>query len=144
MNIEILDMTLLDLETIKNNLITDFDDFWNYDVLKTELESKNSKYIIAKEGNEIVGFAGIKIVMEQADVMNIVTKKSFRNKGVGSLLLKNLIEICKGLNVTSIMLEVNENNLPAIHLYESFGFKILGVRKKYYGANNAIIMQKGI
>lgn len=42
---------------------------------------------------------------------------------------------------TSITLEVNENNLPAIHLYEKFNFKRLGLRKKYYNnTDNAVIM----
>src|SRR5699024_8779168 len=102
----------------------------------------NSKYIIAKMGNEIVGFAGVKVVLEQADIMNIVTKKNYRNKGIGSLLLKSLIDICKDLNVSSIMLEVDENNLSVIHLYKNFGFEILNTRKNYYGMNSALIMRK--
>ena len=142
MEIQINEMKLEDLDCIKNILLTDFDDFWNYDIFKTELESKNSKYIIAKMGNEIVGFAGVKVVLEQADIMNIVTKKNCRNKGIGSLLLKSLIDICKDLNVSSIMLEVDENNLSAIHLYKNFGFEILNTRKNYYGMNSALIMRK--
>ena len=142
MEIQINEMKLEDLDCIKNILLTDFDDFWNYDIFKTELESKNSKYIIAKMGNEIVGFAGVKVVLEQADIMNIVTKKNCRNKGIGSLLLKSLIDICKVLNVSSIMLEVDENNLSAIHLYKNFGFEILNTRKNYYGINSALIMRK--
>ena len=144
MDIQILDMNLSDLNCIKNILSTEFDDFWNYDILKNELKSENSKYIVAKTNDEIVGFAGVKIVMEQADIMNIVTKKSYRNHGIGSLLLKNLIDICKESRVSSIMLEVNEENLPAIHLYKSFGFETLSIRKNYYKNNSAIIMQKGI
>jgi ribosomal-protein-alanine N-acetyltransferase len=142
MKLEISEMTFADLDCLKDILITDFDDFWNYDILKTELESKNSRYIVAKNNTEIVGFAGIKIVMEQADIMNIVTKKSFRNYGVASSLLKKLIDICKTLNVSSIMLEVNEENLPAICLYKKFGFETLSIRKNYYGTNSAIIMKK--
>ena len=142
MEIQINKMKLEDLDCIKNILLTDFDDFWNYDIFKTELESKNSKYIKAKVGNEIVGFAGVKVVLEQADIMYIVTKKNFRNKGIGSLLLKSLIDICKKLNVSSIMLEVDENNLSAIHLYENFGFEVLSTRKNYYGTNSALIMRK--
>lgn len=144
MDIQIQDMTLSDLNCIKDILSSEFDNFWNYDILKSELESENSKYIVAKYNNEIVGFAGVKVVMEQADIMNIVTKKNYRNNGIGKLLLKSLLDICKKLNVTSIMLEVNEENLPAIHLYKNFGFKTLSIRNNYYGNNSAIIMQKGI
>ena len=142
MDIKIEKMTINDLNNIKNNLENDFDNFWNYNVLKEEIESTNSKYIVAKINNEVVSFAGIKIVMDQADVMNIVTKKTFRNQGIGTLLLDNLISIAHKLQLSSISLEVNEENLPAIHLYEKFGFKNLGIRKNYYQNKNAIIMAK--
>lgn len=141
MNIEISKMTLSDLDNIKNNLTSEFDDFWNYNILKEELNN-NSNYIIAKSNNEIIGFAGIKIVISEADIMNIVTKKIYRNQGIGSLLLENLILLSKKLNLTSLSLEVNTNNLTAIHLYKKFGFESLGFRKNYYQNQDAIIMTK--
>ncbi len=140
--IDIQEMSLNDLEKIKDILISDFDDFWNYNILKDELESPNSKYIIAKTNDgEIIGFAGIKIIINTADIMNIVVKKSWRNQGVGSLLLNNLVSICKDLNLLSLSLEVNEDNHPAIHLYEKFGFKNIGLRKNYYKNNDGIVME---
>ena len=139
--IQIIEMSLFDLENIKDILISDFDDFWNYNILKEELESSNSKYIIAKTNDgEIIGFAGIKIILDNADIMNIVVKKSWRNQGVGNLLLSNLISICKISNLSSLSLEVSEDNLPAIHLYEKFGFKQIGVRKNYYQDKDGMIM----
>lgn len=142
MNVKLSKMTLADLNSIKNNLISEFDDFWNYNILKEELDNNNSNYIMAKLNNEIIGFAGIKIILNEADIMNIVTKKIYRNQGVGNLLLKSLISLSKKLNLTSLSLEVNENNLTAIHLYKKFGFEILGTRKNYYQNQNAIIMTK--
>ena len=140
--VQITEMSLFDLENIKDILISDFDDFWNYNILKEELESSNSKYIIAKTNDgEIIGFAGIKIILDNADIMNIVVKKSWRNQGVGNLLLSNLISLCKKSNLSSLSLEVSENNLPAIHLYEKFGFKQIGVRKNYYHDKDGMIMQ---
>ena len=142
MNIEIEKMNLSDLKTIKDILITDFDDFWNYNILKEELQNENSSYIVAKLGCEVVGFAGIKIVIDEADIMNIVTKKTYRNHGIGTLLLKHLILLSNKLNLTSVSLEVNEENIIAIHLYEEFGFKNIGIRKNYYQNRNGIIMAK--
>lgn len=141
-DIDIREMISEDLETIKNILISDFNDFWNYNILKEELESPNSKYIMAKTNDgKIIGFAGIKVIIDTADIMNIVVKKSWRNQGVGNLLLNNLISLCKDLNLLSLSLEVNEDNLPAIHLYEKFGFKQIGLRKNYYKDKNGIVMQ---
>lgn len=142
MDIKILEMTLSDLNNIKDILITEFDDFWNETILKEELDNSSSKYIVAKYKNEIVGFAGLKIIFDEADIMNIVTKKSYRNQGIGSLLLENLIILSNKLNLNSINLEVNEENTEAIHLYKKFGFRELGSRKNYYKNKDAIIMKK--
>lgn len=81
-NIIVTKMDINDLETIKNSLTTDFDNFWNYNIFKQEINSENSYYIVAKLNSEIIGFAGIKIIIDEADIMNIVTKKNIRNNGV--------------------------------------------------------------
>ena len=143
MQIKIDKMTLSDLDKIADILNSDFDDFWNYSVFKSELENKNSKYIVARIDNEIVGFAGIWIAIDEAHITNIVTKKSYRKQGIGKVLLENLITLSNSLNLNSITLEVRESNIPAIKLYEKFDFKNLGIRKNYYeNTENAIIMTK--
>ena len=134
-------MTLEDLNNIKDNLISDFDDFWNYSVFKSELESDSSHYLVVKDNSKIIGFAGIKVTVPDCDIMNIVVKKDFRNQGIGSLLLKELINLSKSLNIKNLFLEVNEKNTPAISLYNKFGFKKISIRKNYYKNNNAIVMR---
>ena len=91
-------------------------------VLKQELENPNTTYIIAKEGNQVVGFAGISVCLDEATLNNIVVKKSCRGRGIGGELLESLIDICSELNLKTFTLEVNTKNEPAIHLYEKFGF----------------------
>lgn len=140
-NIQIVPMTNTDLDSISSILTSDFDDFWNDTILKTELNAENSTYLVAKLEGQIVGFAGIKILVDEANIMNIVVKKDFRNQGIGSILLQNLIKLSKEKNATSIILEVMEENYPAIHLYKNFGFKQVGIRKNYYQNKNAIIMR---
>ena len=77
--------------------------------------------------------------------MNIVVKKDFRHNGIGSILLDHLISYAKSLDLNSITLEVNENNLYALKLYDKFNFDHIGIRKKYYnGKNDAIIMSKNL
>lgn len=143
MDLSITKMTLNDLEQIKNILVTDFDNFWSYDILKQELQYSNSYFIVAKNNDDkIVGFAGIKAIVDNADIMNIVVRKDIRNQKIGSILLNYLINLSKQLALKSITLEVNENNFIAIHLYEKMNFKIIGIRKKYYNnIDNAIIMR---
>ena len=144
MDLKLSKMSIGDLKSIKNVLDSDFDNFWSYDVLEEELECDNSYVIVAKvDENTIVGFAGLKVILDEADIMNIVVKKDFRHNGIGSILLENLINHSKDLNLKTITLEVNENNLSAIRLYDKFSFDKLGIRKNYYdGKSDAIIMSK--
>ena len=135
-------MDIQDLEEIKDVLLSDFDDFWSYEVLREELLSDSSLYIVAKKQNEIIGFAGIKIIIDEADIMNIVVKKYYRNNGIGSLLLENLILISNKKNLNFINLEVDCKNTIAINLYKKFGFEEISLRKNYYKNNDAIIMKK--
>ena len=137
----ISEMNLQDLENIKDCLLTNFDNFWSYNILKQELENGKSKYFVAKQENEIVGFAGILLIIDQVNIMNIVVKKDKRNFGIDSLLLEEIIRYSKIHNATSITLEVNEKNIPAIKLYKKYGFKQVGLRRKYYNnEDNAILM----
>ena len=142
MNIKISKMTLDDFYQIKDVLISDFDDFWNVNTLEQELTNENSNYLVAKIENQIVGFAGIKSVLDEADIMNIVTKKDKRNLGIGSALLEKLLNVAKEKEIKKITLEVNESNISAIHLYKNFGFKEISIRENYYNkTDNALIMQ---
>jgi len=140
---EIFTMTLEDLEQMKDTLYSDFDNFWSYNVLKQELENKNTTYIVAKENDKIIGFAGISTCLDEATLNNIVVKKSHRNRGIGGELLEALIELCSEFHMKTFTLEVDTKNEPAIHLYEKFGFKNLGIRKNYYNnTRDAFIMTK--
>lgn len=143
-NVVISNMQIKDLDLIVNNLQTDFDDFWNYNIFKTELSNGNSKYIIAKLDNIIVGFAGIIPILDEADISNIVVHKQFRNKKIGSLLLQSLIDLAFSLNLKTINLEVRKSNILAIKLYEKFGFEVCGVRRKYYNNTESAILMKKI
>lgn len=140
-NLKISNMTISDFENISPTLTSDFDDFWSCKTLYSELNNPNSHYIVAKIHTEIVGFAGIWKSVDDVHITDIVVKKDFRKRGIGSLLLQKLISISKELKFKELTLEVNSNNEPAQKLYLKFGFKELGIRKKYYNnTDDAIIM----
>lgn len=141
-NVEITVMTQEDFNQISTILTSEFDEFWNPDILKDELNAENSNYLVAKQNQEIVGFVGMKLLVDEANIMNIVVKKTFRNQGIGTLLLESLIGLAKEKKSTSITLEVMEENYSAIHLYKNFGFKQVGIRKNYYQDKNGCIMTK--
>ena len=139
-NVQIYKMTISDLDEISDILYSEFDDFWTVSTLKGELENPNSQYIVAKLNNKIVGFGGIWKAVDDIHITDIVVKKSRRRQNIGTILLEQLIILAKKENITSITLEVNSTNIPAQNLYEKFGFKRVGLRKKYYNnINDAII-----
>ena len=140
-NIEITKMTLQDLESLSPILETEFDNFWNFTTLKSEIENPDSIVIIAKSNNEILGFAGIWKAVDIMHIMDIVVAKKHRNKHIGQAMLEELIQLCKNNNIYELTLEVRQDNTPAINLYTKYNFKKIGERKNYYGVNNnAIIM----
>ncbi len=131
----ILELSSFDLEQI-NLQYDQFPNIWDYKTFEDDFN--NSKYIVAKQNNEIVGFAGFRIVLNEMEIMNIVTRVDKYNQGIASNMLSYIIRKNK---VEKINLEVNENNIKAIKLYSKFGFRQVGIRKKYYnGKENAILM----
>lgn len=140
-NIEISKMKVSDLDEIKDNLQNDFYDFWNYEIFKAELVNNTCSYLVLRYNNEIVCFGGLKIILDEAELMIIATRQDKRGNGYAKYILKELINIANTMKLNKINLEVNENNKVAIHLYEMFDFKQVGLRKKYYNnTDNAILM----
>ena len=74
-NVLVEKFTINDFNLIKNNLENDFDNFWNNSILENELKNASSIYICCKYNSEIVGFAGISIILDTAELNNIVIKK---------------------------------------------------------------------
>ena len=134
-------MTLSDLDEITDTFEKDFPCSWKVSTLKSELNNLSSQYILIRSASEIIGFAGVWLSVDDAHITNIVVKNSYRNKGIGSLLLEKLIEITKDNCKVSLTLEVNTKNIYAQKLYNKYNFKNLGIRKKYYnGTDDAFIM----
>ena len=140
-NIIIEKMTIEDVLKIEKDFGEKFDDFWNINILKSELNNNNSLYFVAKNENEILGFAGILLNFDFSEITNIVVRKDFRKFGIGKMLLEKIIEETKKNNKKMIYLEVNENNTNAINLYKKYRFEEVGRRKKYYNQkDDAILM----
>ncbi len=108
------------------------------DIINSDYEYVFGYYI----GNKLVGFIHISKLYENMDIINIVVDASYRRQGIGSKLLNFIISLfddCK-----TILLEVNENNKDAIDLYKRNNFKVINIRTKYYGNDNALIMKRDV
>ena len=69
--IDISEMTPRDLDSIKDILCSEFDDFWNFNVLKKDFENPHTKYLVAKSNDCVVGFAGMLDTIDQFEITNM-------------------------------------------------------------------------
>jgi len=116
---------------------------WSKSSFLTELDNKISSYqSILNDKNQCVGYIGIWKIINEAHVTNLSVHPDYQNQKLAHRLLLSMIDECYHDKIKFITLEVRITNKRAIHLYEKFGFKSLGVRKKYYQDNNedALIM----
>ena len=99
----------------------------------------NETIYVYKENNINKGFIHIQNGLDIIDLLNIIVKPEFQNQGIGSILLKYIID---NKQDKKIMLEVRSKNINAIKLYQKYDFKIINIRKNYYKDDDAIIMER--
>lgn len=105
--------------------------------------SENYFLVLASQGEKIVGFALFKIspLEELAHLLKILVVPQKRREKLGAALLQDSLEGLKGHQVSKFYLEVEVGNLPAISLYERFGFAKIHQISNFYGqSKDALIM----
>ena len=118
-----------------------FSDPWSENSVASELKNPLSYWLVALDGEVVVGYVGSQTVLQEADMMNIAVADSHRRQGIARLLVEELI---RQLDAYQLTLEVRASNAPAIALYASLGFFQVGLRKNYYQKpkENALILRK--
>jgi ribosomal-protein-alanine N-acetyltransferase len=111
--------------------------FWN------EL-ANGHYYLVALDGDEVVGYAGLSCDSDEAWVQNIAVRRDRQRDGVGRTLLEALLTEAKRRGAGVVLLEVAVDNGPAQRLYDRYGFSIVGVRRGYYQPSNtdALVMRR--
>ena len=99
------------------------------------------KILIYKD-TEVAGLISYSILYERAELNYILVLPDYRNNCIASLLMKTMLSDLIKNKVKSVTLEVNENNIEALRLYNKLGFKEISLRDRYYGEDTAIIMEK--
>jgi len=134
-------------EVIKIEEISYGEHHWSKDSFRTEIKNTVSRYVCAFLEDEtgkrvLAGYCGIWRIFEEAHITTLAVDPKYRGKKIAQALLVYMFERLYNEKIKFITLEVRTSNIAAIKLYEKFGFKSLGVRKKYYQNNNedALIM----
>ena len=121
-----------------------FSDPWSEKSIASELENPLAMWLVALDGEEVVGYVGSQTVLGETDMMNLAVSPEARRQGTGRALVQALIDGLAKNGSHSLMLEVRVSNAPARTLYESLGFFQVGRRPKYYvnPKEDALILRK--
>lgn len=116
---------------------------WSFGTLKNNQGERYLNLKLVKD-NRIIGFAICQIVLDEATLFNIAVEPAMQGKGLGKLLLNELMIQLKEKNIQTLWLEVRESN-PARWLYEKQGFNEVDIRRNYYPMpdgrrENAVVM----
>ncbi len=100
--------------------------------------------IVAARELELGGFVAARIVVDEAEILNVAVRSGQRRKGIGAALLKQAERELKERGARRIFLEVRESNTAAISLYENLGFQRFSARRGYYRNpdENAVLFEK--
>ena len=99
--------------------------------------------VIHRKTKEILGFSSAWLIVDELHITSIAVYPIHQRKGLGKLLLSDLIKRSKSLQINRIHLEVKDTNEPAKSLYKSMGFKIVGKRSEFYkDGSDALLLIK--
>ncbi len=103
-------------------------------------------FLVAECDGRVVGYvAGVRETDGSGHVMSIAVLPNYRGSGVGSALLKALENSFIEDGVQRIYLEVSQNNKEALRLYRKFGYRLVGVKHRYYpDGSDALVMVKEV
>ena len=121
-----------------------FADPWSEMSIASELGNIWSYWLVAVDGDQVVGYIGSQSSYDETDVMNVAVHPDWRRLGIAESLIENLIRELKNRGSHALLLEVRASNAPANALYEKLGFVQVGCRKNYYRnpKEDALILRK--
>ena len=121
-----------------------FNDPWSEMSIASELNNRLSCWLVALDGDVVVGYVGSQTVLGETDMMHIAVHPGYRKQGIATDLIQTLIDTLSKQGSHSLMLEVRQTNEPAKNLYQALGFETVGMRKNYYRnpREDALILSK--
>lgn len=118
---------------------------WSLQSIRDVLRYDNNIYYVAYsiEENQIIGFAGVMVIADEAELLNIAICQAFRGQGIGKLLLEKMLQVTVEQGACRLLLEVRQSNLVARALYDRYCFREIARRKDYYSnpTEDAVILE---
>lgn len=100
-------------------------------------------YVVAEDDGDLVGYGGLMTVPPEADVQTVAVRSDQQGRGLGRVLVLDLLAEAARRGCATVALEVRADNAAARHLYSSLGFAEIGSRRGYYGPGaDALILRR--
>jgi N6-L-threonylcarbamoyladenine synthase len=120
-------------------------DAWSKSNMKSELVAPHTTYVVAEQGDEVIGYAGLSklATSTSSDIQTIAVSDSHRGSGIGRALMQSLLEFAREQGAKDVLLEVREDKPTPQALYGSLGFVAIDRRENYYQPDGvaAIVMR---
>lgn len=146
MKIEILPLEYAYCEDVAKVAKDCLPEHWSLDSVRDVLNYKSNIFYVVKdtEHDNIVGYAGIMVIADEAELLSIAVTESYRRNEIAQRLLDVLIVQAREKGAYRMLLEVRCSNKAAISLYYKNDFRDIGLRKNYYSnpTEDAFIMEK--
>ena len=142
-NFYIRPMTPEDVKAVSKIEKMCFSTPWSLKAFRLELEDNDcAHYAVVVAGEDIVGYGGMWMIIDEAHITNVAIHPDYRRKGMGEAVMRYLIKKASEIGAVAMTLEVRVSNKAAIYLYKKLGFIEKGIRRGYYTNNreDALIM----
>jgi ribosomal-protein-alanine N-acetyltransferase len=113
-----------------------FSNPWSDATFRGEVQNKGISFpavIVHEPDQKVAGYIIYWQIRDEVQITNIALHPDFRGRGIGETVLSVILKEVSGKGATFVTLEVRSSNTPAVSLYRKLGFKVLGIRKGYYG-----------
>ena len=142
--ITIVPMTLAHVGQVAALEARCFPDPWSRNSIAGELDNPLSLWLVALDGQTVVGYVGSQTVLGEVDMMNLAVSPAARRQGVARRLVQALLAALEARGAYQLTLEVRVSNQPALALYAGLGFTQVGRRPGYYlqPREDALILRK--
>lgn len=118
------------------------DTAWSENQIAETLNNENAFYTVALCDGVICGIGSIYCIAGDGQILNVAVLKEYRKKGIAVGIMNSLFDFAIEKGCENITLEVAENNLSAISLYQKCGYTVIARRKGFYKGVDALIMEK--
>jgi ribosomal-protein-alanine N-acetyltransferase len=113
---------------------------WSAAIFEDELAAPGRVYLVLEEDGAIVGYGGVMLVLPEAHITSVTVEPAHQGRSLGTRLMLALAEAARAVGAESLTLEVRTSNKGAQSLYTKFGMAPVGIRKRYYRDEDALIM----